>query len=88
METSVSLDIAALILLLVLAISRISRKMTHDRSNRLFLVILLFAIASTLFDIATVWLDYAQSVPVSVLYIAHIGYLITHVLSVPLYLLL
>lgn len=87
MGKSVSLDIAAFILLLILVVSRISRKMTHDRSNRIFLFILFVASISTLFDIATVFLDYVQSVPVSVLYIAHIGYLITHVLSVPLYLL-
>lgn len=87
MGKSVSLDIAALILLIILIISRISRKMVHDRSNYIFLVILLAAAASTAFDIASVLLDAAQGVLVPVLYIAHMGYLITHFLSVPLYLL-
>lgn len=87
MGKSVSLDIAALILLIILIISRISRKMVHDRSNHIFLVILLTAAVSTAFDIASVLLDAAQGVLVPVLYIAHTGYLITHFLSVPLYLL-
>lgn len=87
MGKSVSLDIAALILLIILIISRISRKMIHDRSNHIFLVILLTAAVSTAFDIASVLLDAAQGVLVPVLYIAHTGYLITHFLSVPLYLL-
>ncbi|MCM1181048.1 MAG: EAL domain-containing protein [Clostridium sp.] len=88
MEKSVSLDIAALVLLMVLVISRISRKMIHDKSNRIFLTILIVATASTVFDIVSVLLDRTQCAAVPVLYIAHMGYLLTHYLSVPLYLLL
>lgn len=87
MEKNVNLDIAALILLIILVISRISRKMTHDRSNRIFLATMFTAIISTVFDIASVTLDGMQNCNLIVLYIAHAGYLITHFLSVPLYLL-
>lgn len=87
MGKNISLDIAALILLIVLAASRISRKMTHDRSNRIFLVVMFAAITSTGFDIAAVILDSSQNPSVLLLYIAHAAYLITHVLCVPLYLL-
>lgn len=88
MGKSVSLDIAALILLIILVISRISHKMIHDKSNRIFLLILFVAIASTSFDIASVLLEHAQCGLVPLIYIVNIGYLITHFLSVPLYLLL
>lgn len=87
MEKNVGLDIAALILLTILIISRISRKMTHDRSNRIFLITMFTAIISTAFDIAAVTLDQMQNASVVLTYIAHAGYLVTHILSVPLYLL-
>ncbi len=87
MGKSISLDIAALILLIVLTASRISRKMTHDRASRIVLFIMFTAITSAAFDITAVILDNTQNQSVPLLYIAHAGYLITHVLSVPLYLL-
>lgn len=88
MEKDISLDIAALVLLMILVISRISRKMTHDKSNRIFLITLLVAVVSTLFDIAAVLLDCMPYASLPVLYIAHMGYLVTHNLSAPLYFLL
>lgn len=87
MGKSISFDIAALILLVVLVISRTSSKMTHDRSNRIFLIIIMTAIASTLFDIASVCFDGRQIGNLVVVYMAHAGYLVTHVLTVPLCLL-
>lgn len=87
MGKSISFDMAALILLVVLVISRASSKMTHDRSNRIFLVIILAATASTLFDIASVTFDTKHINNLPLLYTAHAGYLITHVLTVPLCLL-
>lgn len=87
MGKSISFDIAALILLIVLVISRTSSKMTHDRSNRIFLLIILNTIASALFDIASVCFDGRQISNLAVLYVAHAGYLVTHVLTVPLCLL-
>lgn len=87
MGKSTSLDIAALVLLTILLASCIIRKMTKDLSNRIFLIIIVCAIAATLFDIAAVTMDNAQSDRVSWLYTMHAGYLITHFLSAPLHLL-
>ena len=84
---SISLDIAAVALLAILLISCISRKMTHDRSNRIFLVVVATALVSTAFDIVTVVLDNVHSDQILLLYVTNAGYLITHFLSVPLYLL-
>lgn len=87
MDKSVSLDLAALILLIVLVISRIVRKMIHDRSNRIFLVVLLVASASTVFDIVSVLLERTQNAHVVLNYLMNMGYLITHFLTAPLCLL-
>lgn len=65
MGKSISLDIAALVLLIILLVSCIIRKMTKDLSNRIFLIIIICAIAATLFDIAAVTMDNAQSDQVS-----------------------
>lgn len=87
MAKSISFDIAALVLLLILLNSFYIRKMTSGISNRIFLIITLVSIAATLFDIAAVTLDNAQSNNIIALYTAHSGYLITHFLSAPLHLL-
>lgn len=87
MGKSISLDIAALALLFILLVTRVLRKMMHDRSNRIFLLILVTATASTVFDIATILIDRAQCEQAIVIYIANMGYLLTHYLTVPLYLL-
>ena len=84
---NISYDIAALILLMVLLHSCYIRKMTNGVSNRLFLILTLDTIASTLFDIAAVSLDNAQSANTIALYIGHFGYLLTHFLSAFFYLL-
>ena len=86
MGKSISLDIAALILLTILLFSCIFRKMTSNISNRIFLIIILTAITSTVFDIAAVTLDNAGSNNVIALSAAHAGYLITHYLTAPLHL--
>lgn len=83
---SVSLDIAALVLLLILIISRISRRMIHDKSNRIFLATLFIAAASTVFDIASVLLDRVPGASVPLLYLVHTGYLYTHLFTALLYL--
>lgn len=87
MGKSISFDIAALVILTILLISCIFRKMTSGISNRIFLIIILISITSTVFDITAVTLDNAQSDQVSALYMAHAGYLVTHYLSAPLHLL-
>lgn len=85
MGKSVSLDIAALVILTILLISCVFRKMTSGISNRIFLIIVLTSIVSAVFDIAAVSLDNAQCMDTSALYLAHIGYLIAHYLSAPLH---
>lgn len=87
MGKSISFDVAALILLLILLNSSYVRKMTSGISNRIFLIVTLFTLASTVFDIWAVTLDNAQSDNVVALLVAHSGYLITHFLSAPLHLL-
>ena len=86
MEKSISLDIAALILLIILLLSCILRKMTSDLSNRIFLIIILCAIASTVFDIIAVALDNVHSDQTSLLYAVNAGYLYMHFLSAPMHL--
>ena len=86
MGKSISLDIAALILLVILLISCIFRRMTSGRSNRIFIIIMLTAIASTLFDIATVIIGKMQGNHTALLYVVHTGYLVTHYLSAPFHL--
>lgn len=87
MGKSISLDIAALVILTILLISCVFRKMTSGISNRIFLIIILITIAATVFDITAVTMDNAQSTQISALYTAHAGYLITHYLTAPLHLL-
>ena len=84
---NISYDIAALILLIVLLHSCYVRKMTSGISNRLFQILTLDTIASTIFDIAAVSLDNVQSTNATALYTMHFGYLLTHFLSAALYLL-
>ena len=86
MGKSISLDMAALILLVILVISCIFRKMTSGRSNRIFLIIMLTAIVSTLFDIASVTIGREQGNHTALLYAVHTGYLVTHYLSAPFHL--
>ena len=82
MGKSISLDIAAVILLTILLLSCVFRKMTTSTSNRIFLLIIITALTSTVFDIAAVTLDNAGSQDVFALYVAHGGYLITHYLKI------
>lgn len=87
MEINISLDIAALILLILLCISCIFRKMTTGISNRIFLVIISVSITSTVFDIISVILDNAHIGNIPLLYIVNVGYLTMHYLCAPFYLL-
>lgn len=87
MGKSISFDVAALILLLILLNSCYVRKMTSGISNRIFIVVTTFALVSAVFDIWAVTLDNAQSENTAALLVAHSGYLITHFLSGPLHLL-
>lgn len=84
---SLSYDVAALILLIVLLNSYYVRKMTSGISNRIFFIVTLSSLAATVFDIAAVTLDNAQSDNIVALYTAHSGYLMAHFLNAPLHLL-
>lgn len=83
MGKSLSFDIAALVILALLLISCIVRKMTSGTSNRLFLAFISFTLITTVFDIWAVMLDNAGSTSHIALYVAHSGYLIMHIFTVP-----
>lgn len=87
MGKSISFDIAALVILIILLNSYFVRKMTSGISNRIFLIVTLISVASTIFDIVAVTLDNVHSDNVVALYTAHSGYLMTHFFSAPLHLL-
>lgn len=87
MGKSISFDIAALVLLIILLSSNYIRKMTSGISNRIFLIVTLVSITATVFDIAAVTLDNMNSDNIIALYTAHSGYLMAHFLNAPLHLL-
>ncbi|MDE7357825.1 MAG: hypothetical protein K2N39_00055, partial [Lachnospiraceae bacterium] len=87
MGKSLSFDIAALLVLLLLLISCIVRKMTSGTPNRLFLAFISFNLLATVFDIWAVALDNASSTNLPALYAAHSGYLMIHNFTVPVYVL-
>lgn len=85
MDKLIHFDICALILLLVLLFSSLARKMTKGLTNRMFLAILATMLASTLFNIWAVLLDNSHNASHILLYISHTGYLFTHNLTTPVY---
>lgn len=87
MGKSLSFDIAALLILILLFISCILRRMTSGIPNRLFLMLTSFTGLAAVFDIWAVALDNANSTCVPALYTAHCGYLIVHNFTVLLYML-
>lgn len=87
MGKNIGLDIAALILLGVLFTSCILRKMTNDISSRVFLLLIFIVAASAAFDISSILLERNPAADIHALYMAHLGYLVTHFLTTPMYLL-
>lgn len=85
MDKLVHFDLCALILLLVLLFSTLARKMTKGISNRMFLFVLATMLASTLFNIWAITLDNSRTADHILLYISHTGYLLTHNLTTPTY---
>lgn len=75
---SVAFDAAALIMLAALLVSVVARKMTKGTPNRIFIMQIVLAMASTSFDIAAVTLDNFESSNIPALYFAHTGYLMIH----------
>lgn len=87
MDKLIHFDICALVLLLVLLFSSLARRMTKGLTNRMFLAILATMLASTLFNIWAVLLDNSHTANHILLYISHTGYLFTHNLTTPVYVL-
>lgn len=85
MGKSLSFDIAAILILTLLLISCIMRKLTSGAPNKLFLLFVFTAWVATGFDIWAVCLDNANSTNLTALYLAHSGYLIMHVFTIPVY---
>lgn len=85
MGKSLSFDIAAILILTLLLISCIMRKLTSGTPNKLFLLFIFTAWVATGFDIWAVCLDNANSTNLPALYLAHSGYLIMHVFTMPVY---
>ncbi len=85
MDKLVHFDLCALILLLVLLFSTLARKMTKGLTNRMFLFVLATMLASTLFNIWAITLDNSRTADHIFLYISHTGYLLTHNLTTPAY---
>ncbi len=85
MEKIVEFDYAALVLLLFLLFSVIFRKMTKGTSNHMFIFVLLTMLASTVFDIGALWLDNSGTGSPTLMYLFHTGYLMTHNLTTPAY---
>lgn len=85
MGKSLSFDIAAILILTLLLISCIMRKLTSGTPNKLFLLFVFTAWVATGFDIWAVCLDNANSTNLTALYLAHSGYLIMHVFTIPVY---
>ncbi len=85
MDKLIHFDLCALILLLVLLFSVLVRKMTKGITNRMFLVVLATMLASTFFNIWAVTLDNSHDANHVLLYISHTGYLLTHNMTTPAY---
>lgn len=85
MDKLIHFDLCALVLLLVLLFSSLARKMTKGLSNRMFLAVLGTMLASTIFNIWAVTLDNSHNASHILLYISHTGYLFTHNLTTPVY---
>ncbi len=87
MDKLIHFDICALVLLIVLLFSVIIRRMTNGITNRMFLVVMGTMFASTLFNIWAVTLDNSGTANHILLYISHTGYLLTHNMTTPAYVL-
>lgn len=80
-------DYAAFILLVILIFSLFFRRMTKGVSNRMYMLVILTVVASILFDIWSIHLDNSGAAGTASLFAAHTGYLITHNMTTPAYVL-
>lgn len=76
----------AVVLLAILLISTILRKMTSGRLNRVYLYLVIAALVSTLFDVGAIACDNLEGCSTYLTFCMHTGYLISHNLTAPLYL--
>ena len=87
MEKLIQFDLCALLLLILLLFSTIFRRMTKGRSNKMFLFVLATMLVSIVFNIMAVVLDNSGNASHVLLYISHTGYLMSHNLTTPAYVL-
>lgn len=87
MVKSLSFDIAANIMIIILLISWVLRKMTSGTPNRMFLAFISVNWIAVLFDIWAGMLDNAGSTNLLALYTAHAGFLIMYNFMTLLYVL-
>ena len=87
MEKLIHFDLCAIFLLVLLLFSTIFRHMTKGSSNKMFLLILATMLASIVFNIMAISLDNAGNANKILLYISHTGYLLTHNMTTPAYVL-
>lgn len=90
MEKTLYFDVCAALLLVILLYSIFSRKITHSRTNRYFIALLVVALMSAIFDIWSeaygLWVPAAES-ETSLRYFLFTGYFLTHNLNALLYIL-
>lgn len=87
LEKLIHFDLCALFLLISLLFSAIFRRMTKGPSNKMFLFILGTMLVSIAFNIMAVVLDNSGNANHALLYIAHTGYLMSHNMTTPAYVL-
>ncbi len=80
-----SFNYAAFLLLAILIVSVFLRKMTKGNSNRCFLLVLLTMLVATAYDKFAKKYDNSRAVNSTASYIAHLGYLVFHNLTTPVY---
>lgn len=90
MDKTLYFDVCAVILLIILLYSIFSRKITHSRTNRYFIVLLIVILLSAIFDIWSeaygTWVPATSAVSPLRLFLFY-GYFLTHNLSALLYVL-
>ena len=85
LEKIIYFDYCAVILLLILLLSTISRKMTHGKQNRYFLNLIIVILITALADICAMNLDRLESHCITAKYIFNTLYLFLHTAATPFY---
>ena len=85
MNTVITFDFSAFLILAVLLFTTITRRMIHGKENQFFLATLICALLTTAFDIWSIMLDNYVVGSITSKYIAHGAYLFLHSLMVVIY---